>query len=355
MPELALNTIILIVLILFPGLIVRRFYFISNFSKQFFKGEWGERLVTSVFWGLFTQLISLLLFSYTSWAIENDSNEVIKTIFKGKIPDELITDSNSIIFLLAYIIFSLILSAIFGYLAHKLVRILGFDIRNSAFRYSNNWHYYFKGEILKTEDFSKYKHLKVLFTWVDVVIDTKDGKNKMIQGVLSQYTINNKSGDLEYLYIDEAERWSNTSSKFKPVNSHIFVVPFKNVIDFNIRYNYTLKTNRFTAKIKKLFVSLLTISILGFIFIFPWYFAKPEIGVLRILLSMFLIIILVASILSYFTSTKQKIKVNGEEVNQKNNKKWRIKEHLYFWIFVLFFMILTLLLLGYKEELLTFL
>jgi len=43
MPELALNTIILIVLILFPGLIVRRFYFIGNFSKQFFKGEWSEK------------------------------------------------------------------------------------------------------------------------------------------------------------------------------------------------------------------------------------------------------------------------------------------------------------------------
>lgn len=353
MPELALNTIILIVLILFPGLIVRRFYFIGDFSKQFVKGEWSERLVTSIFWGLFTQLISFLLFSYTLWAKENDSNEVIKTIFQGQIPDKLISDSNSIIFLLAYIIFSLVLSAFFGFFAHKIVRIFGFDIRNKAFRYSNNWHYYFKGEILKTEDFSKYKNLKVLFTWIDVVIDTKDGKNKMIQGVLSQYTINNKSGDLEYLYIDEAERWSNSSSKFKPVDSHIFVVPFKNVIDFNIRYNYTLKTNRLITNIKKLFSSLLTILVIGFIFIFPWYFAKPEIGVFRIILSILFVIFLIIGIVSYFTSIK--IKINGEEVNQKNNRKWHIREHLYFWVLILFFITLSLLLLGYKEDLLFFL
>ena len=341
MPELALNTIILIVLILFPGLIVRRFYFIGNFSKQFFKGEWSERLVTSIFWGLFTQLISLLLFSYTSWAIKNDSNEVIETIFKGQLPNELITDSNSIIFLLDYIIFSLILSAVFGYLAHKVVRMLEFDIRNSAFRYSNNWHYYFKGEILKTEDFSKYKNLKILFTWVDVVIDTKDGKNKMIQGVLSQYTINNKTGDLEYLYIDEAERWSNSSKSFKPVNSHIFVVPFKNVIDFNIRYNYTLKINKLLTNIKKIFTSIFTVIILGIIFIAPWYLAKAEISIFRIILSIILNIILLAMVLVLFTKPKPGTK----------KQKWGILEYSIYIIFLLSLTTIILLLLGYKTDL----
>ncbi|UAM97420.1 hypothetical protein K8354_13995 [Polaribacter litorisediminis] len=338
MPELALNTIILIVLILFPGLIVRRFYFIGNFSKQYFKGEWSERIVTSIFWGLITQLISLLLFSYTSWAKVNDSNEVIKTIFNGKIPDNLITDSNSIIFLLTYITFSLILSATLGYLAHKIIRLLGFDIRNSAFRYSNNWHYYFKGEILKTEDFSKYKKLKILFTWVDVIIDTKDGKNKMIQGVLSQYTINNKTGDLEYLYIDEAERWSNNSKSFKPVNSHIFVVPFKNVIDFNIRYNYTLRVNKFLTNIKKLFSSVLTLVVIGIIFIAPWYIAKSHIGVFRIIFSIFLNIFLSGMILAPFIKAKP----------GTIKKKWGIQEYLFYIIFLIIFIAIIAVLLGYR-------
>jgi len=302
-----------------------------------FKGEWSERIVTSTFWGLFTQLISLLLFSFTPWAKENDSNEVIKTIFKGQIPNELITDSNSIIFLLAYIIFSLILSAAFGYLAHKLVRIFGFDIRNSAFRYSNNWHYYFKGEILKTDDFSKYKNIKILFTWVDVVIDTKDGKNKMIQGILSQYTINNKSGGLEYLYIDEAERWSNSS---KSVNSHIFVVPFKNVIDFNIRYNYTLKINKISTNIKKFFSSVLTIFVLFEIFRAPWYLTKPDIGVFRIIFSILTNIVLSVMILAPFIKCK----------SEKTQKDWGIQEYFVYLVFVFGFIFIIFILLGYSDN-----
>jgi len=347
MPELALNTIIIIVLILFPGLVVRRFYFSGDFSKQFVKGEWSERLVTSVFWGLFSQLISLLLFSYTSWAKFNDSNDIINNIFQDGVPNTLITDSNSILFLLGYIVFSLIFSGILGYLAHKLVRIFNLDIKNKAFRFSNNWHYYFKGEILKTEDYSKYKDLKILFTWIDIVIDTKNGNNKLIQGVLSQYTINNSTGDLEYIYLDDAKRWSNSEKRFKPVDSHIFVVPFVNVIDFNIRYNYTLKTKRIRTIIYGILFSIFSFFVFSSIFILPWFLAKPEVGVFRILISTITTLIFTTFFTSYFLPSR------GDD-KRRNFQKWTLKEQIIFWIITIFFFLATLILLGYGFDLLSF-
>ena len=75
LPELALSSIFLIVIVLFPGLIFRRFYYSGKFTKQFLKGEWSERIVTSIFWGIFSQLITLLFISYIPWVRTNFLNE----------------------------------------------------------------------------------------------------------------------------------------------------------------------------------------------------------------------------------------------------------------------------------------
>lgn len=241
LPEVAVSSILLIVIVLFPGLIFRRFYYWSKFTKQFVKGEWSERIVTSIFWGIFSQMITLLLISYIlpilqiklleKDIVENDIIEKIRTFSFATMDIE--KDRILLFFILGYILFSILVAGLLGLILHKFVRWFGIDIKIEAFRYSNQWHYIFQGEVPKSKK-------QVLFPWVDVTLTTQqeDGKQKMIQGVLKDYQINATSGDLEYLYLEKAQRYSHTQKDFKKILSDIFVIPSQNIVDLNIRYKY---------------------------------------------------------------------------------------------------------------------
>ena len=246
LPEVAVSSILLIVIVLFPGLIFRRFYYWSKFTKQFVKGEWSERIVTSIFWGIISQVITLLLISYIlpilqiklleKDIIENDIIEKIRGFSFANMDIE--EDRILLFFILGYILFSIIVAGLLGFILHKFVRLFGIDIRIEAFRYSNQWHYIFQGEVPKSKK-------QVLFPWVDVTLVTQqeDGKQKMIQGVLKDYQINATTGDLEYLYLEKAERYSHTQKDFKKILSDIFVIPSQNIVDLNIRYKYKNEEN----------------------------------------------------------------------------------------------------------------
>lgn len=241
LPEVALSSILLIVIVLFPGLIFRRFYYWSKFTKQFVKGEWSERIVTSIFWGIISQVITLLLISYilSILQIKLLEKDIIEKIRDFSFANMDIEEARSLLFfILGYILFSILVAGLLGLILYKFVRWFEIDIRIEAFRYSNQWHYIFQGEVPKSKK-------KVLFPWVDVTLITQqeDGKQKMIQGVLKDYQINATSGDLEYLYLEKAERYSHTQKDFKKILSDIFVIPSQNIVDLNIRYKYKNEEN----------------------------------------------------------------------------------------------------------------
>lgn len=311
-PEVAFNTIITVVIIIFPGLVVRRFYYSAYFTKQFIRGEWGERIITSIFWGIIAQLLSLLVFSYTPWAKENDVNNILDRYLSGEIPSTIINNRQSIIFMLAYILFSVGIAILIGFVSHKLVRVLKLDIYFKSLRYSNKWHYYFKGETLKKDGFQKFNDLKIIFPWVDLVIKNENdrGKNKMIKGILTQYSIDVRTGELEYLFLEETKRFSNTLNQFKPINGHIFVIPFANVVDMNIKYKFIKKKSTW----KKLLSMIFMIVTLIICAIIPWYIAKPQISVFKILLSYLTIFaVFLFSILIFITMFDKKNKQSLKE------------------------------------------
>jgi|GEM_PF-705620 len=283
LPEVAVSSILLIVIVLFPGLIFRRFYYWSKFTKQFVKGEWSERIVTSIFWGIISQVITLLLISYILpilqiKLLEKDIIQKIRDFSFSTMDIE--EDRILLFFILGYILFSIIIAGLLGLILHKFVRWFGIDIRIEAFRYSNQWHYIFQGEVPKSKK-------KVLFPWVDVTLITQqeDGKQKMIQGVLKDYQINATSGDLEYLYLEKAERYSHTQKDFKKILSDIFVIPSQNIVDLNIRYKYKneekniekiaeREKERIAKQKKELFLARFMLFMVAVYILFPWIIAK---------------------------------------------------------------------------------
>lgn len=280
LPEIALNSILIIVALLFPGLIFRRFFYAGKFAKQFSKGEWSERIVISVFWGVLTQLLTILIFSYLPW--------VDNLLKKQEFPELTIYNFSSVIsqnreifvLLLSYILFSNIISGIIGYVGFKVIRIFRLDIHFPILQFSNSWHYYFSGETKSLNHKGK-----ILFTWIDLVIKTEEEpqKNKMIQGALKDYTLDTSTGNLEYLYLENARRYSHSIQDFKSIHSDIFIVPFQNVIDMNIRYEYEIPQNK-KAQWKEVLMAVYTIVGLISCLVLPWFFAK-DVGIWRILLS----------------------------------------------------------------------
>jgi len=61
--QYTVNSIVFIVSLIVPGVIFKRFYFQGQFTKQFGDGLFADRLITSIFWGIFVQIITFLLYS----------------------------------------------------------------------------------------------------------------------------------------------------------------------------------------------------------------------------------------------------------------------------------------------------
>ena len=258
-----------IVILIVPGIIFKRFYFQGPFSKQFSSGLFADRIITSLFWGIIVQIFSMLIYS----RIINLKYEEFKQkalvnynhIVSNQIPDLSYPHLQHI---LSYLLFSVVLASLLGYVLYKLIRFLRVDLKVSAFRFNNHWHYYFKGEILKTKEFKHHRKGRVLSTEVDVVVKNDDGKTNMFSGLLTQYILDSK-GELNTLYLTESKRYSapdRTLAKIIP--GDLFVIPYSNVLNLNVRYNVQVKK----AGIPILKKAILAISTLVLLvgFISPW-------------------------------------------------------------------------------------
>lgn len=236
--EVTINSILLIVLLVVPGVFFKRFYFQGHFAKQFGFGLFADRLITSIFWGFLIQILTFLSLSKAfGFTYDNIKKPVLQFYFQlseKKIPDFSI---ENLWYTFGYLISSIIIASILGGFFHKFVRILKIDIRYPIFRFANQWHYYFKGEILHSSDFKRYKKGKWLSTLVDALVDNGDGTNKMVSGFLTQYLISSKTGELETIYLTESRRFSKSKNQFVDIPGDCLIIPYNRVVDLNIRYN----------------------------------------------------------------------------------------------------------------------
>ncbi len=153
-----ISTIVFIVLLIFPGLIFKRFYFQGQFTKQFQAGTFADRIITNVFWGVFVQIISFItyswIFSFKYDAIKSNIDDAYKKVALNQIPT---IDSTHILYILGYLIYLIVVAAVLGYSFFSLIRFFKFDIYWPALRFSNKWNYMIKGEILSTKEFKMLK------------------------------------------------------------------------------------------------------------------------------------------------------------------------------------------------------
>lgn len=264
-----------IIILIVPGIIFKRFFFQGAFSGQFNSGLFADRIITSLFWGILVQIISALTFSRIINITYEDWRSMVQTFYQNLVEHKLpnIT-AEQLVNVLFYAVYSVALAATLGYFLYKTIRWFNFDLKFPAFRFSNNWHYYFKGEILGTPEFKGTSRGKVISTEVDLMLKTDDGKSNLFSGLLTDYTLKN-CNELDAIYLTGATRFSLTQKSNKQIPGDIFIIPMSTVQNLNIRYNFEVRRNRPTFKYIMLFISaiLLLLSIT-----YPWFI---EIGIWR--------------------------------------------------------------------------
>ncbi|MDI1322271.1 MAG: hypothetical protein PSV36_05945 [Algoriphagus sp.] len=318
--SITIVTILYIVILVVPGVFFKRFYFQGPFANQFQSGQFADRFVTSLFWGMVTQVVTFFLFINT-FNVEYSSlfeflTKTHEELKENKVPN---MEFEKLTNFLLYLFASVTVAIFLGHMAFQFVRLFKLDINTNVFRFSNKWHYHFSGEILRTKEFRNNLAIsgKVEATLLDVLVKYGEGDDRLFSGNLIQFTTA-PDGNLETLYLAGTRRYSNSKGEnipAKEIPGDCFVIPYQNVLNMNVQYILSKtgeKKRQVLFEKGKLFFAQLFIffSLIG-VFLYPWYFAVSilaKIGATFLLLFSWVSIVI---FLSNFLGDKKEFGIKG--------------------------------------------
>ncbi len=117
------------------------------------------------------------------------------------------------------------------------MRQLKWDRTIKLFRFQNEWHYLFSGEIL---DFPKIpgKGSDIDFTYVDALVETEEG-TVIYKGVLQDYILS-KDGGVDRIYLTDVKRRflkdDNEQGKEYQLPGKFFIIPFSKILNLHLTY-----------------------------------------------------------------------------------------------------------------------
>ena len=314
--QVSIIGIILVLAFYLPGYFFRKFYFSGFSTKQFGLGEWYDRFFMSIFLGMIIQYLTIKIlrdsFHFNFNTISQPITQFYNQIMDKKLPDLDYTNLRNGIF---YLFLSMVFASVFGFIARKIVRLAKLDVAFSTFRFANIWHYYFKGEIVKTKEFriAIPKKGKWVSTRVDLLADfEKDEKNILYRGIISQYDLSPKSDKLERIYLTSARRYSSKpeAKGFKEIPGDILILDCNRIININLSYDFILSDKN--KKWKILFQILSAILILSPLILIRYFF-YGYLGLFRIIGGIFEILglmLFIATLFSIVSDSKKEFKKN---------------------------------------------
>ena len=202
--NIALTTISLFA-ILSPGIIFRRFYYTEEFSKEYFKQSYVDLFFSSFLPSAIIHLLGITIVQIIGYEVKVDTLAIL--LSGNDNPDSITRAFSSITaegtLITIYFTILAIVSACLGYLSKVLVRTYKLDRRYKLFRFQNEWHYFFTGEIL---DFPRVlgKSENISIRFVDVLVNTAEGSVIYI-GILADYVLS-KEGGLDRIIIRDVKR-----------------------------------------------------------------------------------------------------------------------------------------------------
>ncbi|MHA3047894.1 hypothetical protein JSO59_011145 [Riemerella anatipestifer] len=148
--NIALNTVVYVMIFMFPGIIFRKFYYTREYSKEFDKGNLFERTLITVLlsvvilalsafvFTLIREILGYSLLPHISYDTIRDLNNTV--ISSNELPDPNLTPDfdNIILDFFKMILGIYFLSILFGFVAYFLSssRIIK---SSGVFKYKNYW------------------------------------------------------------------------------------------------------------------------------------------------------------------------------------------------------------------------
>lgn len=242
--EIAFHSLLIVVFIIFPGAVLRRFFYQGEFSKQYDSQSWYHTVFLSAVLGVFVHALTSLLFYNAFIPIEKNYFLDVINLFLNEDYDPEIIDDYGVKELKLVSYYSCLVIAVaigLGVLGFWTIRAFGWDL-SPILRFNNHWHYYFSGEIIKTKDFENIKKEgKIIYTLADVLVKTGESTSTLYTGILNQHTINKDNGRLENIYLTNVSRFkSGYGVDYQPFSKEIpgdiFIVPHDRIINLNLKY-----------------------------------------------------------------------------------------------------------------------
>lgn len=237
--NLALNTIVLFIFFIIPGLVFRRFYYTGEFSQQYFKSEPFQVFSVAIIPAFIFQCLCILFFNCVcKWNINFETFAALITGEKQELMSAIISAGKEIDKILIYNFNLWVWAALLGFGSKVLVRKLKWDRKYRILRFQNNWHYILRGEIVDFPETIQPSQADAIdFSVIDVLVETDDG-TFIYSGILDDYHLNRESSGLEYLYLTYTRRkkYGGKAAKWKNIPGDYFIIPFEKVITLNISY-----------------------------------------------------------------------------------------------------------------------
>ena len=266
--SIALNTIVYLMLFLFPGILFRKFYFWAAHSKQFDQGNLFERFLWTMLLSivLLAAVISLFLFLRLLGLplLDSLSYSTIKAIFDSLSSNELPSETeieNSYFDFFTFISALYLLSVILGLLSYMLnAKLLKF------FKYNNYWENVLKGTYKKKRKDSK---LFYGYTEADALVETGEG-TKLYSGKVVDYFLSQQANQLETIILTGVKRYKKIyddqgkpkESKVKPIPGDNFCIDNSRILNLNLTYVYEEKIKNSFHKRLCAFIDVLYVFIL---------------------------------------------------------------------------------------------
>lgn len=263
--NLALNTIIYIMIFIVPGILFRNYFYSGEYSKEFYFGNLFERFVWTLFFSVL-MLITCYFFIYLfSWSgvnlISEISYDTIKEIYENlhnvqsdiTFPDKKTFDEKSgDFFIIIFILYTI--SGLLGFICNKLATILNFN-------FYNYWHALFRGKLNKAP-----KGFRYIYTDIDIL--TTD--HIIYTGKIKNYHLSKNDTNIETIVIEntskkEIGKYSPEYPFGKSIEGHNFCIHKDQIQNMNLSYIYEKRIGLLGKLINRIGI-LLYVALLPFVF-----------------------------------------------------------------------------------------
>lgn len=262
--DIASKTLVLIILVLGPGFIFRRFYFQGTFARQFDSKSWSHSLFYSALFGLILNLIAFNSYEYYFKTISYESClNFYNSISKESI-DQKVSKTFNFIDVSNYLMLLYGASIALAWISYLLVRNFKLDRYYTPLRFSNHWHYYFKGEVKDFREFSLPKGISSA-TAADILVKSEKNGSNLYTGLLVDHSLDN-DGNLESIILSEPKIYKTELKVFSEIESHILIIPYSTVQNINLRFTFKEEDN----------TTIDFLAIIMFIFTTVYVFLDPS-------------------------------------------------------------------------------